>query len=431
MITSKDRSIVRELAKQVRDRAELPIMEARRALWYQHNDLKTTRPIIATFPEVAWHEIIPPESLQCENEEFRFMETILRGKLFRADVIRDDVPIEKTWEVTKIITDDGFVKGGKGHASVANNPDYRDNCLGGINYLWLHSYKFNPNAGHFDPIIKEYEDLDLIKTPEVTYHEKESMEKLAIHQDALGDILDVQFRGQKWLYFAMMETYTNLRGLQEVMEDIYEEPEMLEDGMERVAQAYHELLDQYVKYDLLDLNNDQSYSGSGGLNYTHDLPKYPGGAKDTRNFWGFCESQEFTMVGPEQHWQFVMKHEAKMAERFGLFSYGCCEPADKKLKYILTIPGIRRISVSPWADVEVCAEQIKDKAVYSWKPMPSTFINSFDAMEPLVRRMLEATKKHGCCPEIVLKDTGTCNNDPASYGRFTELCRRLIEEYYG
>ncbi len=63
--------------------------------------------------------------------------------------------------------------------------------------------------------------------------------------------------------------------------------------------------------------------------------------------------------------------------------------------------------------------------------MPSTFINSFDAMEPLVRRMLEATKKHGCCPEIVLKDTGTCNNDPASYGRFTELCRRLIEEYYG
>ena len=429
MLKGNDRKIVRELAKQVRDRAELPEMEKRRELWYRHNDLETTRPVIATFPEGSWHEIIPPESLRCEDEEARFMETILRGKLFRADVIQDDVPIEKTWEVTKIITDDGWIAGG--HASVSNNPDYRDNCLGGINYLWRHDYKFNPNAGHFEPVIMEPSDLKRIKTPKVTYHEKASLEKLAIHQDALGDILDVQFRGQKWLYFAMMETYTNLRGLQEVMEDIYEEPEMLEDGMQMIADGYIALLDQYVKYDLLDLNNDQSYSGSGGLNYTRDLPKYPGGAKDTRNFWGFCESQEFTMAGPEQHWQFVMKHEAKMAERFGLFSYGCCEPVDKKLKYILTIPGIRRISVSPWADVEACARQIQNKAIYSWKPMPSTFINSFDSMEPLVRRMLEAAKANGCCPEIVLKDTNTCNNDPESFGRFTRLCRRLIEEYHG
>lgn len=49
--------------------------------------------------------------------------------------------------------------------------------------------------------------------------------------------------------------------------------------------------------------------------------------------------------------------------------------------------------------------------------MPSTFINSFDAMEPLVRRMLEATKKHGCCPEIVLKDTGVYSDARATLAR--------------
>ena len=424
VISERDRKIVRDLAREVKNRAELPEMEVRRQLWYDHNDLKTTMPVICTFPENAWHEIIPPASLQCEAEEARFIETILRGKLFRADVIRDDVPIEKTWEVVKIVTDDGWVKGG--HASVSNNPDYRDNCLGGINYLWKKDYKFIPNSGHFDPVILEPQDLKLIQTPTVRYHEDESLERLKIHQDLLGDILDVQFIGLKWLYFALMETYTNLRGLEQVMYDIYDEPEMLAEAMEMVAAGYHSMLDQYVQQGLLDLNNNQAYSGSGGQNYTRHLPRYPNGAKDTRNFWGFCESQEFTMVSPEQHWAFVMRHEAALAERFGLFSYGCCDPVDKKLKYILEINGIRRISVSPWADVDVCAQQIQNKAVFSWKPNPATFINSFDELEPLVRHMLEATRN--CCPEIVLKDTGTCNNDPASFGRFTDLCRRLIRE---
>ena len=67
--------------------------------------------------------------------------------------------------------------------------------------------------------------------------------------------------------FALMETYTNLRGLEQVMYDIYDEPEMLNEAMERIAAGYHSLLDQYVEYGLLDLNNNQAYSGSGGLNY--------------------------------------------------------------------------------------------------------------------------------------------------------------------
>lgn len=431
MISKEERELLRELARQVRDRAESPEMEKRRVKWYEHNDLKSTDPVIAVFPELAWHEIIKPESLKCQDEEARFIETLLRGRLFRADVIQDDVPVEKTWEVRKIITDDGWVKGGT-HGIVSNNISFCDNCLGGINYLWEHSYEFNPNAGHFDPIIMEPSQLDIIKTPVVTYHEKESLERLKIHQDILGDILDVQFSGMKWLYFAMMETYTNLRGLEQVMYDIFEEPEMLSDGMEMIAAGYNSLLDQYVKYDLLSLNNEQAYSGSGGQNYTHDLPKEPGGAKNLKNFWGFCESQEFTMVGPEDHYEFVMKHEAKIAERMGLFSYGCCDPCENKLKYILNFNGIRRISVSAWANIYKAAEGIGKKAVYSWKPNPSLFISSFyngDHFEKYIRETIEATKDN--CLEIVLKDTGTCNNNPQSYGDFTALCRRLVEEVRG
>ena len=184
MIISNEDKNHTKLSKAGKDRAELPEMERKRQLWYEHNDLKTNTPVVCIFPENAWHEIIPPESLECECEEARFMETLLRGKLFRADVIRDDVPIEKTWEVVKIISDDGWIKGG--HDSVSNNPDYRDNCLGGINYLWLRNYKYISTSGRFNPVIMEPQDLKHIKPPRVTYHEEESVERLKFIKMFLG-----------------------------------------------------------------------------------------------------------------------------------------------------------------------------------------------------------------------------------------------------
>ncbi len=432
VITTKDRKIIRDLAKEVKYRAELPVMETRRAKWFEHNDLKTTDPLVLVFPENAWHEIVKPKDLLCEGEEARRIEALLRGRLFRADVIQDDVPIEKTWEVEKIITDTGWDALNPNHKSSLFVNDYIvDNCLGAFAYLWKKDFEFNPNAGHFEPIIKEHQDLKRLKAPVVTYHEKETMEKLTREQDLLGDILNVELVGKKFVYIAMMEIYTDFRGLEQVMYDIYEEPEMLREAMEIIADGYNSLLDQYVKYDLLEINNRQGYNGSGGMCYTHDLPKVPGGGKDLRNFWGFCESQEFASVSPEHHYEFVMKHEEKISKRFGLFSYGCCDPLENKLKYVLEFPTIRRISVSPWADIKKCSELIQQKAVYSWKPNPAYFTTDFNVefLEEYIRNMLEITKDN--CAEIVLKDTGTCQNEPERYGKFVSLCRRLIEEVRG
>jgi len=429
-MTQKEREIIRELAKQVKDRSELPEMEQRRAKWYEHNDLKSTEPVVAVFPEGAWHEILPSDQLLCEDAEAREMEWLLRARLFRSDVIKDDIPTERTWEVEKIITDTGWDSLNPEHRNSAfGNESKRDNNLGDVPVMWKKGFKFNEGAMHFDPIIEEPSDLKRLQSPKVTYHEKETLEKLKIHQEVLGDILHVQLTGKKFLYFAMMETYTDFRGLEQVMYDIYEEPEMLHEGMQIMLAGYQSLLDQYIEMDLLEVNNRQGYNGSGGMNYTHDLPKAPGGSKNLENFWGFCESQEFTMVGPEQHYDFVMQYEKQLADRFGLFSYGCCEPIENKLKYVMNFNNIRRISVSPWADIESCSEQIGQKTVYSWKPNPSYIVNNFhdkEFLEKYFKNMLTKTKDN--CAEIILKDTVTCQNDPQRFGEYVTLLRQWIAE---
>lgn len=249
--------------------------------------------------------------------------------------------------------------------------------------------------------------------------------------DVLGDILDVRLVGLKYLYIALMEIYSDFRGLEQVMYDIYEEPEMLHEAMAIIEEGWHGLLDQYLEQGLLTVNGNQAYSGSGGQAFTHELPGDDSVCTDLKDFFGFTESQEFTMVSPEQHWEFVMQHEKRIADRFGLTAYGCCEPVDNKLQDILQFKTIRRISVSPWADVKKCADQIGRKAVYSWKPNPSFYINNYlpdqtDFMENYVKHMLRNTKDN--CAEIVLKDTHTCQKDPIRFGSWVKDVRKWIRE---
>ena len=398
-ITAEERKLIRELAMQVKEASQRPEMKQREALWYDHNELKTTDPVIAVFPEMSWREIITPAMLQCQSEEAREVEWFLRAKLFRANVIDDDVPVTDIWEVRKIITDTGWDKQNPNHKNAAfANASFRDNCLGDVPLVWQKNFNFDAGAKHFEPIIEEPEQLSRLGAPEVIYHEKETLEKLKLHQDLLGDILDVRLVGLKYLYIALMETYSDFRGLEQVMYDVYEEPEMLHDAMDIVEEGYHKLLDQYMDQGLLTVNGNQAYSGSGGQTYTHELPGDDSVCTDLKQFFGMTESQEFTMVGPEQHWDFVQKHEKRIADRFGLTAYGCCEPIEDKLEYIRQFECLRRISVSPWADVQKCSDRMGKDFVYSWKPNPSIYLNNYtpdqtEYMEGYVKNVLNITKE--------------------------------------
>ena len=434
-VTAEERNIIRELAKQVHDAAQRPEMEEKRKLWFAHNDLKTTDPVICVFPEMSWHEIITPESLQCKSDEAREMEWLLRARLFRANVIGDDIPVENIWEVQKLISDTGWDSLNPNHKNAAfGNASYIDNCLGSVPLAWRNDFSFEGRGMHFEPVIEEPEQLSRLQFPEVIYHEKETMEKFDFQQDLIGDILDVQLVGKKFLYIALVETYSDFRGLEQVMYDIYEEPEMLHEAMAFMEEGHQKLIDQYLNMGLLTCNGNQAYNGSGGMSYTHELPNENKVCTDLKDFWGFTESQEFTMVGPEQHWDFVQKHEKCIGDRFGLHSYGCCEPAENKLKNELTFESIRRISVSPWADIEKCSERIGKKVVYSWKPNPSYYLNNYlpdntEFMEGYIKNMLTKTRDN--CAEIVLKDTHTCQNDPMRFNAWVKDVRRWIREVRG
>ena len=92
------------------------------------------------------------------------------------------------------------------------------------------------------------------------------------------------------------------------------------------------------------------------------------------------------------HEEFERPYLTPWFERFGLVYYGCCEPLDQKLPMIRKLPHVRKVSMSPWVNVERGASHIGRDFVFSRKPNPALLaVDNFDAdaVEAHVRETID------------------------------------------
>jgi len=407
-ISPSDRSILRDLARQLADIADLPIQAERRAMWMKHNRCQRVRPMVLVYPEGSWREIHERIPVTCEGDLARGIEANLRSTIYHHEHLRDDAVIEKEWIVRKVIHDTGW----------------------GLEPKWTPSD--DPNgAAAFDPVLLEPADLDKLAAPTISVDEEASQTNLAEAQDLFGDILDVTLRGVSHVSFHLMNQYTAFRGLGQAMMDMVAEPQLVHDAMAFFAGAQKGLIEQYVALNLLECNNDATYQSSGGNGYTDELPA-PGFDPDRVrpcDLWASAEAQEMAQVSPAMHEEFCFQYERKLLEPFGLTGYGCCEDLTRKLDGVLSLPHMRRISIAPGADVDRCAEQLGDRAIFSWKPQPAQLCGRFDPdhIRAYLRHTLDVTRD--CVVEIVLKDTHTCDHHPERFSIWTDIAQELAAEY--
>ena len=407
-INQKDKNILRDLANQVAEIASLPIMAERKEMWKRHNQLERVRPMILVFPEGSWGELLPHSELKCEDGKARGIEWNLRSRLYYHEYLHDDTVIENECLVGKAVGNTGWGLQARHKPSTTAR-----------------------GAWGFDPVINTPEDLKKLKFPEVHYDDTATQQNLEEAQELFGDILDVKLKGVSHVSFHLMGMYCQLRGLEQVMLDMYENPGMLHDAMAFLEEGNRGMVKQYEQLNLLDLNNDGTYHSTGGVGYTDELPKpdYNPERIRTCDMWSSAEAQEMAEVSPEMHNKFILQYEKRLLEPFGLNGYGCCEDLTRKFDYVFTIPNIRRISISPWSDVERCAEKLQGNYIFSWKPHPSHLVGNFDAqrVREYIKHTLDVTKD--CVIEMILKDTHTCENHPERFTMWTDMARELAENY--
>jgi len=406
MISKRERRLLRDLAKQVADAAALPVMAERRELWKRHNSLRPARPMILVFAEGAWRELLPDASLKCTGKAARAIEWDLRHRLYAHEHLLDDTVLEKDWVVQKVVKSSGW----------------------GLEPKWRAAPSAT-GAGAFEPVLHTAADLRKLRFPEISVDEKATAADLAGAQDLFGDILDVKLKGVAHVSFHLMSQYTHWRGLNETMMDMYDNPSLLHDAMAFLEEGHRRVIRQYEDLNLLALNNDGTYHSSGGVGYTDELPAagFDPGRVRPRDLWASAEAQELAQVSPAMHAEFSTAYEKRLLAPFGLNGYGCCEDLTLKLGDVFTIPNIRRISISPFANVDKCAEKLGRRCIFSWKPNPAHLVGRFDpeALRAYIGHTLQVAR--GCVLEMILKDTHTCENRPERFTEWTRIARELVE----
>ncbi|MFH1377314.1 MAG: hypothetical protein ABIH86_01005 [Planctomycetota bacterium] len=407
MMTTTDRETLRDLARRVSEISSDPVMDERKALWKKHNSLRRVRPLILIFPEGSWRELLPETALKCENEKARQIELALRRRIYYYEHFSDDTVIERIWNVQKTINSTGWGLEPKRIPS----PDKHGS--------WM-----------FDPVIKGSDDIKKIRHPEISFDDIETQKNLTAAQELFGDILDVRLVGVQHISYHLPAQYSYWRGLENMMLDMVDNPQMLLDALHILEEGQRRILEQYVSLNLLSLNNDNTYNNSGGNSWTDELPAdgFDPAHIRPKDMWASAEAQELAGVSPRMHDRFALDFEKRLLEPFGLTGYGCCEDLTNKLDRVFRIPNIRRISISPFANVDACAEKLEGNYIFSWKPQPSHLCGGFNELfiRDYIKHTLDVAKD--CVLEIILKDTHTCENKPERFDRWSKIARELVED---
>ena len=286
----------------------------------------------------------------------------------------------------------------------------------------------------FHPVITEPADIEKIKMPTITYDEEATEEEFARMSEVFGDIMPVKKEGFKSSFSGPWDRLIRWWGVEEALTDLVMRPQMVNDAMSRLTDARLSELEQLEKLNLLALNDDNGPVGSGAYGYTSDLPgeDFDPDHVRLRDMWGHSTAQIFSAVSPEMHWEFALRHEMRVLERWGLTNYGCCEPLDGKMEICRRIPNLRKVSMSPWIDVDRAVSEVRDDYVFSYKTNPAILAEDTwrpDAARREIAEVLDAGK--GCHIEIIMKDISTVRYHPQRLWEWSELAMELVQEVAG
>ncbi|UWP58583.1 hypothetical protein [Ruminococcus gauvreauii] len=404
----EDVAVIRELAREFMDIANLPVQKETAELWERVNDLESARPVV-WHNELPWHEMNVDDELTLRTSTpfAQRIEEELRRKIYLWKHMPGDMVLEPVFYSPMIIENSGM---GIAITEETIASDAENNIV---------SHKFIPQ-------IVTIEDTEKIKAPKVTLDKEATQATYEAYQDILGPVMPVEIKGVQGFWYAPVDDLVQLMGTNELLLNVVMEPELVHASMKKISEAYMAALDQYEALGCLGSNNLNYRMGSGAYGYSKELKRGTMTNMKCCDMWGASASQFFTSVSPEMHDEFSIAYERPWMERFGLSYYGCCERLDIKMDQLRQIKNLRKISCSPWSDTEHMAEVVGRDYVVSLKPSPACFaFDTFD--EDAVRRDVQGKLKllKNCNVEIIIKDVSTIRYDPKRLWRWVEIVSEL------
>jgi hypothetical protein len=374
------------------------------------NDLHVPRPAVL-IDELPWHELNGDGELdlRCTDPWLRDIEWSLRTTLYKARHLPADMVVPPYLAVRKVIH------------STGNGLRVEEKTLASDrgNHIVSHEYV---------DILKTDADLDRIHLPKITYDRDETMRRYDLLGELVGDIIPVRLKGVDYFHVITWDEIAAYRGVTDLLMDLVDRPEFSHRMVRLLTDTRKAELDQYEALGLLDAD---CYDLHCTAARTSDIPSrsYDGSKVTRKDIWGRGTAQVFASVSKGMHEEFDIDYMIETIGQCGLAYYGCCEPLDRKIDILDKIPNLRKISITPWASVDVAAEAIGKKYVLASKPNPASVavpILDEDALRKEISQILGAIRRNGCSADIVLKDISTCGHNPDNLFEWARIVMEMV-----
>ena len=392
----KDKRILRNLALRYMEIAESEENKKIRANWVDFNTKKISRPMVI-INEIPWHEIKCEElENKCESDFCRQLETWFLRNLWIKNNLKTDHVLDNYIKVPIAIEGCDFSLSAKTERDIVG-------------------------ANKFCDLIKNEEDIQKIKFQPITVNKKLHERNANIYQDLFGDVIPIIHSGRAVLFNAwdLLETW---HGVENCLIDMYDRPDFLHAIMRRITDVTHHVIDGLEKLKLVEHNQES-------LCFSPLYCEESSEKGTAKGAWVFGTAQIFSSVSKEMHEEFELPYAKEIFSRFGKGYYGCCEPLHDRIDMVDKIPNVKKVSISPFANVFMAAENIGAKYIMSRKPTPSylgTSSMNWEVIEKEIKQTKKACEQSGVFVEYILKDLTSINSKPERLIEWSERVFKIL-----
>ena len=403
MFPENDIIKVRKLANQMMEHALSDEFEARRNRWRDVNSRQKPdrAPVWCGLAGVS-RELFPPETLECTDPICRRVEDVFRRHLYKCWVGDDEV-FNPWWSVPAVFDcSTEYPFGLPTHVSVGTTEK------GGFKY-------HHP--------IKSVDDYEKITIPEYSYNETETKSRIARLSDLLGEVMPVRMSGAPPLTPNHSVYLEQLRGMEPMLGDLAFYPSTIHRAMAKITEGVLGAMRAAEEAGILTTNNTLPMTCSDPL-------EDDGGTKTGLNgLWCIANSQEFQMVSPAMHQEFLLNYQMPCMQQYGAVQYGCCEDLTQKIDIVKSIPNLRVFVCSYWTDLEKLLATCGNAYTIMWRQLSAHVMLPDELIGVENDLSFGARKLQGSSYQIILREVETLGGHPDRLKEWAGIAINAAEQF--
>ena len=364
--------------------------------------------------QIPWHEMNIDDELtnRCEDPLCIELETGLRQGIYKWKHMPCDMMIDDFIRIPVALCDWGY------------------NIAPKIKRLQYDDLNTNAFSQHFEDIVKTVEDAQNISALPAHIDNDAQMRLNSLYHDVFDGLIPLRQGGIEMFNLAIWDYINQIHDIQTSLIELIDDPDFIHFLLAKVRDATLKMVDQAETLGAI-IEEPSMVHCTGAYIDWERVPPEQGKLTNAKNSWAFGMSQIFATVGTDMHEEFEYPYLEPIFRRFGYIYYGCCEPLHNKISMIRKYSNVRKISMSPWADVDIGAANIGKDYVLSNKPNPA-FLAKMDLDEDEIRKSLQHTynacKRNGTPLEFIQKDISTVRYKPQHLWQWAQIAMEIAKQ---